>query len=250
MFGLRPKLPVSDEQRMWIDEGFLRLEKLLGRSRMIEADVVLPNDDYFPDPYDRSSESVQKLFNRVCGFMGIKPETILLDIFPDVRDELREIVTVWHGGGSKACPAGLYYRPDDSTTERAEIALKQSLVKDPTKLIATISHELGHAILLGQRLIEDDIPDHEPLTDLLTVYLGLGIFTANSSAHFHQYNEAGRQGWSMSRLGYLNQEMYGYALARFATERREPRPEWASHLSTNVRVYLKRSSAWLASGSR
>jgi len=113
-------------------------------------------------------------------------------------------------------------------------------------LIATIAHELGHAILLGGKLIEGDLGDHEPLTDLLTVYTGLGIFTANSSANFRQFSEPGRDGWSMSRLGYLSQEMYGYALAKFAAERGEPKPTWSRFLSTNVKVYFKRSSAWLA----
>jgi len=47
-------------------------------------------------------------------------------------------------------------------------------------------------------------------------------------------------------MGYLPQEVYGYALASFAAERGEIKPEWARHLSTNVRAYFKRSSAWLA----
>ena len=54
---------------------------------------------------------------------------------------------------------------------------------------------------------------------------------------------------TMQRLGYLRQEVYGYALARFAAERSENRPGWARHLSTNVRAYFKRSRAWLAKNS-
>jgi len=42
MFGFSPKLPVSEEDRRWVDEGFRRLEKLLGRQRMLDAKVVLP----------------------------------------------------------------------------------------------------------------------------------------------------------------------------------------------------------------
>src|SRR5947209_4215809 len=29
MFGLRPKLPVNDEERLWVDEGFRRLSRML-----------------------------------------------------------------------------------------------------------------------------------------------------------------------------------------------------------------------------
>ena len=44
----------------------------------------------------------------------------------------------------------------------------------------------------------------------------------------------------------LDARIYGYALAKFAAERGEVKPEWLQHLSTNVRAYFKRSSAWLA----
>ena len=50
----------------------------------------------------------------------------------------------------------------------------------------------------------------------------------------------------MQRLGYLPEEVYGYALAKFAMERCEDKPAWAKYLPTNVRAYFKRSSAWLA----
>jgi hypothetical protein len=75
--------------------------------------------------------------------------------------------------------------------------------------------------------------------------LGLGIFTANSAVRFKQYQEDRRQGWSMQRLGYLPEEVYGYALARFAAERAELNAKWVKHLSTNVRAYFKESRAWL-----
>jgi hypothetical protein len=90
------------------------------------------------------------------------------------------------------------------------------------------------------------MPDHEPMTDLLTVFLGLGVFTANSAGRFKQFQDDRSQGWSMQRMGYLPEEVFGYALARFTVERGEDKPEWLRHLSTNVRAYFKRSRAWLA----
>jgi hypothetical protein len=112
-------------------------------------------------------------------------------------------------------------------------------------LVATIAHELGHVILLGDNLMSPKISDHEPMTDLLTVFLGLGVFTANSAGRFKQFQEDRRVGWSMQRLGYLPESVFGYALARFAIERGENKPEWARHLSPNVRSDFKRSKRWL-----
>jgi hypothetical protein len=52
-FG-KAKLPVSMEQKEWVDRSFVRLAGLLGANRLIESEVVLPTEEYFPDPYDRS----------------------------------------------------------------------------------------------------------------------------------------------------------------------------------------------------
>jgi hypothetical protein len=118
-------------------------------------------------------------------------------------------------------------------------------LKDPLALVATIAHELGHVILLGGDHLRRDEEDMEPMTDLVTVYLGLGVFTANSSRRFRQFQEDRRQGWSMHRLGYLPEVVYGYALARFAFERGEDQPGWTEHLSTNLKAYFRQSMIWL-----
>jgi len=113
--------------------------------------------------------------------------------------------------------------------------------------VATLAHELGHVILLGGGLLDRAVKDMEPMTNLLTVFLGFGIFNANCAGRFRQWHKDGRQGWSMQRLGYLPEEIYGYALARFAQERGERRPKWVGHLSTNVCTYFKKSASWLES---
>ncbi len=112
-------------------------------------------------------------------------------------------------------------------------------------LVATAAHELGHVILLGGNLMSRDTSDHEPMTDLLTIFLGLGIFTANSAAQFKQFQSDRKIGWSMQRLGYLPEPVFGYALAKFAVERSEKKPAWARHLSANVRADFKNSTRWL-----
>jgi hypothetical protein len=125
------------------------------------------------------------------------------------------------------------------------VAIRSSQLKDPLALVATMAHELGHVILLGGGLMNPKPADHEPMTDLLTVYLGLGIFTANSAGRFKQFQEDRRIGWSMQRLGYLPEEVFAYALAKFAQERGDNKVAWERHLSTNVKSYFKRSRAWL-----
>lgn len=247
MFGLgKAKLPLSDEECIRIDDGFLRFERPLGRQRMLTCEVALPVPQHFPDRYDGSEESLEAMFCRVAERMQVDPATVELQVFDDEAHATLSLLPFAAGRTSGA--GGLYVHDG---AERVVVAINSSQLDDPMALVATLAHELGHVILLTPGLVDRDEPDMEPLNDLLTVFLGFGVFNANSVFQFQQYTSYDRQGWSTRRLGYLSEQQFGYALARFATERGERNPAWAKHLNTNVANYWKRSMAWIGeNGSR
>jgi hypothetical protein len=241
MFGLAPKLPVTEEERLWVDEGFRRLNRMLGSSRMKNATVVLPTDEFFPDPWDRSEAALNPLFHRVCQYMDVNPSEVELSIIPDTSD-LLEVLPAYRSGGDNH-PAGLHFA--GTSEERPLIAVRNSQMKDPLAVVATLAHELGHVILLDGGHLQRDDEDMEPLTDLVTVFLGLGVFTANASRNFRKFQDDRSEGWSMSRLGYLPETVFGYAMACFAKERGEDQPPWTKYLSTNLSAWFRQSAKWL-----
>jgi len=246
MFGLgRAKLPIAEEDRLWIDRSLARLAGLLGIQRMRQAVVMLPTPEHFPDRFDGTDKALDVMFRRVAERMEVDPDTIELEIFDDATQASQTLVPFWSGENSGA--GGLYGHDGVS---RTVIAVNSSQLKNPMALVATLAHELGHAILLRPGLVKPNEPDMEPLNDLLTVFLGFGVFNANSVFQFQQYNSYDRQGWSTRRLGYLSEQQFGYALARFAVERGESKPEWAKYLSTNVASYYRESIAWLRENER
>jgi hypothetical protein len=257
MFGLTPKLPVNDQERVWVNLGFQRLERMLGRDRMVNSQVILPTPAFFPDPYDETAQALDSMFARVCDYMKVNRGGIDLEILSDETGELRKLLPQWRARDHGA--AGLYVPPPEDVAElesgqavdveittKTVVCVHASQLKNPLALVATLAHELGHVILLGGGLMKRDVPDMEPMTDLLTVFLGLGIFRANSAFQFKQWQDDRRQGWSIQRQSYLSEEIYGYALARYAVERGEDKPDWIKFLSTNLRSYYKRSRGWLA----
>ena len=243
MFGLlKPKLPVTPEQQQWVDTSFQRLAALLGAHRLLQAIVVLPTAEHFPDAYDRSETALRRMLNRVAAHMQVDPLDVDVTLFASEDDLTRGLVPFYSGETSAA--AGLYHH---NPADKPHISINEAQLKDPMALVAVLAHELGHIILLRPGLIHRDDSEMEPLTDLLTVFLGFGIFTANAAFRFEQHTDNNSHGWSAQRLGYLSEEQFGYALARFAYERGEAKPSWTRFLSTNIASYLKRSAAWLAS---
>ena len=93
-------------------------------------------------------------------------------------------------------------------------------------LVAAIAHELGHVILIGENRLDRARADHEEMADLLTVFYGIGVFTANSAVALAEARNTKYEGGPHLRDGYMTEEMYGYALALFVHARGESKPKW------------------------
>jgi hypothetical protein len=217
------------------------------RGLFFETPTILPETSFFPDRYQGTEECVAKLVERVCSYMGVNPKHVAVDFFFD-RDETASKHRLG-GEENHSGAAGLYFSETSQET-RKKIAINVSQFKNPTKLVATIAHELGHVILLGGGKISREDNDHEYLTDLITVFFGLGVFTANSAFQFSRWQDHSHQGWSASRLGYMSEEMFAYSLAAYAWMRGETNPKWASHLAMNVGHYFKQSLKYLEKGGQ
>jgi hypothetical protein len=93
--------------------------------------------------------------------------------------------------------------------------------------------------------ISENADDLGPLTDLWTVFIGLGVLTANASIR-ETHSRVGRWvDWQIYRHGYLTMPMYGYALALLERIRDEDRPQWPRHLRPDVRHAFRRSLRYL-----
>src|SRR5262249_4027732 len=136
--------------------------------------------------------------------------------------------------------AGLYDAHD-----RPRIRLAHAQLADPERLVATIAHELAHDILLGGQLIAPDAHDHDEVTDLVPVFLGLGVFAANAPVRERSYTESNWHFSQFSKQGYLTSRILGYALALYAFARRETKPGWASYLRPDAAEPLKSGLRYL-----
>src|SRR5262249_12307693 len=118
------------------------------------------------------------------------------------------------------------------------IEIQQELVDDPVGLVATLAHELCHLYVYERLELRKHLPlDHEFLTDLLTIALGFGFFSCESSFRYGTWTV----GSGASSMGYLAQSGLSFALALWcALLDREVGP-LLSHLGTNARSYFQQA---------
>ena len=188
--------------------------------------IVLPTD-LIPAEYDGSRPAAEALCRRVADRMDLRPNQCALNfdlVGEAVRRPTNRTTTLVKE------QSGRWIRGAD----RNEIHLAPALTTDPVALTSIFAHEAGHELLLGGgRISPARRPDHEPLTDLLTVFYGLGIFTANAA--YERRPRPNGHGKQPLARGYLREAALSEALAYYALLRGERRPPWERHLDPPVR---------------
>jgi hypothetical protein len=231
---VRATCPVSEKARLWTEESLGWLCSQFGDDAL-RGEVLEPQTVFPPGSYAGTQDDASVVLRRLCGRMSVPFESVALEFDDDPEMTPDPRVSVAHQFSGAAGE----YRQRDGI---AVLAIRRRQLRHPVALAATLAHELGHARLLGEQRINPGRSDGEQLTDLATIFFGLGVFTANAAFDFSQTHSGWRQ---TSHLGYLGEALSGYALASFAYRRGERDPAWAAALEVNPRTYMRRGLRYL-----
>lgn len=235
--------PVADLERRFIEEALLWFAEQFSWAP-VAAPVVIPTTDFFPSEWSGTDGEVEDLLTRLCAMMRLDSGRVQLTVFEEDEDPATYLTQAYESQHSG--PAGLFF--DEEHEGRFIIAVAEWALDEPGSLVATLAHELAHVHLLGDKRLSSENESHERMTDLLTVFFGLGVFTANAAFQFSQWQDSGWQGWSTRRLGYLDESELGYSLAAYAWARNESDAQWSTHLVDGVRSYFRKALRYLEAG--
>jgi hypothetical protein len=237
MFGwFKPTCPCDPEAKRWVENRLRWLTKQFGLHILLERPIILPTDEFFPDPYDGSPKAVHMMFHRVCGYMEVNPDRVEMQLYDDQTPGA--IASMFGGFAAGTWQGG------DGPWRKGVIRIERSAIQRPADLIGTMAHELAHQRLLGEGRADADAFDNELLTDLTAVYHGFGVFLANnprkSTGELSQW-----PGTTLHMPEYLSEPMLGYAMAHIAWFRDEDRPAWAKALRWAPRAVFKQGHRYL-----
>lgn len=243
MFGwFRIQSPLTAQQRCWIDERFAWLRQQFGEGPL-RKEIVTPTHEFFPDPYAATPRDAEILLDRLCTYMDVDRSRVTLQLFTDSSAD--EVVNAFNPVHRREHALGMF----EAEGGRIRIWLEATRLSEPYSVVSTLAHELGHVHLLADARCDASMADHEPLTDLLTVYFGLGIFTANQALREVNWRSGTFEGWSTAKQGYMSIPEFSYALALYAQFRGEERPRWVRYLRPDARAYFKVESKGIIASS-
>jgi hypothetical protein len=251
--------PVEDREQLWVDERFDVLVEWLTPARIQQASVIEPSDRYFPDEYDNSIESVQKHVERLIGHIGknLEPfdETGIEFQFESLRIDpslVQQPIVLTASIGIQLAAQAL--QTGFLKSEACQNWMRPPLHKPSTDIeetLTTTSWSSDSMSLSDQNTPADDARKLQeqlaPMASVLTVLLGLGLFSANTAVLDSGCGCSGGgcgTGGGKSGAG-LSFPQFAWALSRFAVLRGETSPDWASHLRLDVKSPFRQAQRFL-----
>ncbi|MES4793121.1 MAG: hypothetical protein C4321_09200 [Chloroflexota bacterium] len=223
-----------DDQVEWLFATTRWLLESFGHDPAFHRRLVTPTEEDFPITATGGHELAVQVFGMVQRHAGLSSWPCRLESQGDV-DTSEWLRDIGQGHLEQKGAAGTFSR-----REEVVITYSERQLGDLDGLIATFAHELSHYLLFSAPTPPPGGPKAlEPATDVGAVFLGFGIFLANTAFRFDQFNTATGYGWSASRLGYLGDQALAYTLAIFLSLRGESSKVALRSLRPNPAAYFK-----------
>ncbi|WP_458071246.1 hypothetical protein [Rhodanobacter sp. BL-MT-08] len=177
-----------------------------GIDAYLQRRLILPTREFFPHDGSRGHELAERIFEQAKALAGMADWPCQLEC----QDESSKVMVASSHlllPASDVSPAGTFRALKDGG---AVITYHPRQLKNPMSLAATFAHELAH-----YRTAQFPEPPPggwkmwEPATDLAAVFLGFGVFLANSRFHFEHFRDEKKwrwqpSGWRSQSQGYIS----------------------------------------------
>jgi len=200
-------LPINRDEFEWLLACFAWFDQKLSKPGAADGftpRLVLPND-----PALAGASTASDLFDAVKFAAGLGRWECRLEK-ADARPE-RLNTGLDTGVFSDNSALGTFSIEGDTPVIRYDPAL----LGNPDALTATFAHELAHLLIHSFGMPPGGESLEEHATDCMAVYLGFGVFLANSARNFSQFSDGAMQGWQSQASGYLSENALVTALAIF-----------------------------------
>jgi len=207
--------------------------------------LVLPNGEYFPDPFDGSPRSVAALMSRIQQQAGLGDLKVELRILTPQGEEQKVSCSsgACGGGGKIDFKLDRVVRVDEG---EYAVAIGAGEIKNPVVLTTSMVRAVSAMFMTEADAYRGVLPDdREPLTDLAGVMLGFGVLLANGS-YLYMKSCGGVQVQSATRMPV---DELTVALGVFCRLFDVPARTAARHLELTPSEHFDEGHAWASSNA-
>ncbi|MEM9068615.1 MAG: hypothetical protein AAGE52_08920 [Myxococcota bacterium] len=208
-----------------------------GFAEFATTPIVLPTKEDFPVDTSLCGHALTE------DYFGYAKEHARLGDWPlvMVSEAVPNVAEILHGmpHGMTAPVSGSTAGPMQDGDPLA-IPYDPSLLDDPVALVATMARGMSHYHLYGATTeFPGEAEDREYFVDLGAVFLGFGVFLANSAFRFQQTESGMMVGWGCTRRGALSELDVSYVLALACALTGAPDKPILRSLSANPKSFFK-----------
>ena len=234
------------EERDWLIDQLAALMAAAGWQRLVNAPLIEPADEFFPDRWTPDEAGVRRMALRLLRFAGLGQLDVRVQLFAGEHSgtsdghhssERHEGAAAWFAG---------------ITDGVVQFGTAQHGLTDPALLTGTMSHEVAHVFRRVHALEVEDRDLEERLTDLTTIWLGFGVLTTNATLKHRSRGEFdGENFWrtySQQSVGYLPPQAMTFLLALQAVARNLEASDLrhvAGLLETNQGAWFSKACKWI-----
>lgn len=214
MFGFLGKSRLVDKHTAaWTVDRFGWILETYGPDKPVSnTELVLPTAEFFPSS-GCPETGIEEIFRNVARHAGVADWSFEIDAVDD--NTARPV-------GSALLLQPLTQASPVQANDNAEdpqswpISYPARFATSPAPLIACFAHQIAWHLLHQTDWPEAFGPDEVGgLCDLVTVYLGFGVFLSNSAYEFEGYSLGLESGWVSERQGSLSEVSILFATALF-----------------------------------
>jgi hypothetical protein len=217
------------------------LRNLGGIDDLRLSPIVTPSREFFPPTSAKGHARAEHVFACVRQHARLEDWHCKLAAQPErPKTRVGEYLVVKHD--TNESPLGTFGVDGNEVL----ITYDPASVDNTFTLVATLAHELAHYLLGSVREEPPGGEDlHEFATDLMTIYLGFGIFGANSAFNFRQHGDFMSQGWQSAGQGYLGEREWAFGLAMFLELRNDPSDTLREFLKPHIMADVQKARRYL-----
>lgn len=194
----------------------LIIEKLIQKLIQLEKEVGSKTSYKLLDPFILNTKdiiSIQIAARKIAEFIGLRNFTFVVSVNKQEENVAGKIELEWR-------------------EREVFIDISDKIVNFPEAVLATLSHELAHKYLQVNQIKETVEFENEILTDVTTVFLGLGKLMLNGCEYsvqtFEHYNNVVQEKF---QLGYLKPNQIAFVYLLVCAMRKIPSNEYERGLS-------------------